>query len=290
MTKPDEPDRRPAEQDAQNVPDVPEGPDAETAEAAEAAAPDADGPREADADVPRDADASQDAGTAEGSGAGADADTSRYRDRAYRSGAGLAGGVLLLALIAWLGIDALVRGQGRTPWLSLATMLLLVPLVVAFTVRPAVFAGPERLRIRNPFRVITLPWGAVAELRSGYSNEVVAHSGRKYQLWAIPVSMRARKRASRQELGVTASAAPRGLFGGGGRTVSGTFGGTREQQAAAAAARAARPDQSMDDLRELAGIHGDAPAAQGEPEVHWSYEVIAPALAGAVLLVVLLAM
>lgn len=54
---------------------------------------------------------------------------------------GLVGGVLLLAIVAWLGFDALVAGKGRTPWLALATLLLLVPLIVAFTVRPAVFAG-----------------------------------------------------------------------------------------------------------------------------------------------------
>ncbi|NEY37117.1 PH domain-containing protein, partial [Streptomyces sp. PRKS01-65] len=121
------------------------------------------------------------------------------RDRVYRSPGGIAGGVLLLAVIGWLGIDAVLSGEGRTPWLALAVLLLLVPLVVAFTLRPAVFAGEDRLRIRNPLRVVVLPWGQVASLRSGYTNEVVAASGTKYQLWAIPVSLRARKKAARQE-------------------------------------------------------------------------------------------
>ncbi|WP_373316979.1 PH domain-containing protein [Streptomyces sulfonofaciens] len=220
-------------------------------------------------------------------------------DRVFRSAAGIAGGVLLLALVAWLGIDALIRGQGRTPWLALATMLLVVPLVSAFTVRPAVYANDERLRVRNPFRTITLPWAAVSALRSGYSNEVLDRAGAKYQLWAIPVSLRARKKAGHEQ--VRAAAAESGQGGGGvfgaprPRGLTGAFGG-------AAGARRGRPtgpgasgpvrapaDRTMDDLRELAETRAEEPLAQGEPEVRWSYEVMAPALAGLVLLAVLLA-
>ncbi len=125
--------------------------------------------------------------------------TTPYKDRVYRSPAGVVGGVLVLAVIAWLGIDAVVVGEGRTPWLALATMLFLVPLVFAYTLRPAVFVNDDRLRIRNPLRTIVLPWGQVASLRSGFSNEVVDDSGTKYQLWALPVSVRARSKAARQE-------------------------------------------------------------------------------------------
>lgn len=110
----------------------------------------------------------------------------------------LIGGFLLLVIIGWLGVDAVVSGTGRTPWLALAAMILVVPLVVAFTLRPAVFANDDRLRIRNPFRVIVIPWGQVETFRSGYSNEVLVESGTKYQLWAIPVSLRGRKKAARQ--------------------------------------------------------------------------------------------
>ncbi|WP_374119298.1 PH domain-containing protein [Streptomyces odontomachi] len=215
-------------------------------------------------------------------------------DRVYRSGAGMAGGVLLLALIAWLGIDALVRGQGHTPWLALATMLLLVPLVSAFTLRPAVFANDERLRVRNPLRTITLPWAAVAALRAGYSNEVLDQAGTKYQLWAIPVSLRARKRASRAELRArSANSRPSGgLFGGSrSRTLPGAFGGGTPGQSSGVRdlePSRATADRSMDDLRELVETRAAAPAAQGEPEVRWCYEVLAPALAGLVLLAVLL--
>ncbi|GGV86959.1 membrane protein [Streptomyces griseoloalbus] len=219
----------------------------------------------------------------------------QYQDRIYRSPAGLAGGVLLLAIIAWLGIDAVVAGEGRTPWLALATMLVLVPLVVAYTLRPAVYVNDDRLRVRNPFRVIVLPWGQVASLRSGFSNEVFDDSGAKYQLWALPVSLRARSKASRQETRAAARAA-RGDGGGrggrGGRVARGGGNGVGGLGPGAGpeAPRRAESDRAMDEMRELLERRQGAEAAQGEVTVRWAYEIAGPAVAGAVLLAVLLAL
>ncbi|MET8821918.1 MULTISPECIES: PH domain-containing protein [Streptomyces] len=211
------------------------------------------------------------------------------KDRVYRSPAGLAGGVLLLALALWLGIDAVVAGEGRTPWVALAALLFLVPLVAAYTVRPAVLSNDDRLRVRNPFRVITLPWGQVASFRSGYSNEVFTEAGDKYQLWSIPVSLRGRKKAARQE-------ARRAAGGGRGRGgVLGGFGGFGGAGAADVGGAAAdgpvraETDKIMDELRETLEARKPANTSQGEVSVRWAYEVMAPAAAGAVLLAVLLA-
>ncbi|KUJ40040.1 hypothetical protein ACZ90_68940 [Streptomyces albus subsp. albus] len=186
----------------------------------------------------------------------------------------MAGGVLLLALGAWLGIDAMVNGDGQTPWVALAGLVFMVPLVVAFTLRPAVYAGADRLKVRNPFRTITLPWASVEGVRAGYSAEVLA-GGEKYQLWAIPVSLRQRKRATRRQ----AQAAAEDVSG---RTKA--HSGVDIDQDVRAAA-----DQTVADLRELAERNARRAGAQGEPEVRWAIEVVAPAVAGAVLLGVLLA-
>ncbi|MET7730873.1 PH domain-containing protein [Streptomyces sp. NPDC005402] len=211
------------------------------------------------------------------------------RDRIYRSPMALIGGFLLLVIIGWLGIDAVVSGTGRTPWLALAALILAVPLVIAFTLRPAVFANDHRLRIRNPFRVIVVPWGEVEMFRSSYSNELFVKSGGKYQLWAIPVSLRGRKKAARQ----TARQAARpsdargsgrglGLFGGGMQADG--FGG---RAPVPEGPTRAETDKIMDELRELLEARGKAKTSQGEVSVRWAYEIVGPAVAGAVLLTIL---
>jgi hypothetical protein len=203
-----------------------------------------------------------------------------YADRAYRSMAGICGGVLLLVLAAWLGGDAIVRGNGHTPWLALAGLLLCVPLIIGFTIRPAVFANAERVRIRNPFRTITLPWSSVDTVRASYSTELFA-GDRKFQLWAIPVSMRARKRAARQ----TARAK---VATGEGRRDPFTPAPRRRPTAADVDGTVRSwSDQALGELRELAErevVDEVRPPAV----VRWAYEVIAPAAAGAVVLAVLL--
>lgn len=222
------------------------------------------------------------------SGASADrAPEPVYADRCYRSPGALAGGVFLLLLAAWLGTDALLNGDSRTRLTVLSGLVLAVPLVVAFTLRPAVYASAQRMRVRNPFRTITVPWGTVEAVRSGYSSEVVA-GGTKYQLWSIPVSLRARKRASRRAERAERAAAqgqtapvpgrPTGLFGLGG--VPGADDAVGDRRAPS--------DQAIDELRVLAADNAAKPSAQGEVTVRWAYEIAAPALVGAVALALVL--
>ncbi|MFD6279458.1 PH domain-containing protein [Streptomyces sp. NPDC060209] len=199
-----------------------------------------------------------------------------YADRTFRSGAGLVSGALLILLAGWIGGDAVVQGKGWVPWLALAALLTVIPLIVAFTLRPAVFADEERIRIRNPFRTIVLPWTDVSTLRAAYSSEIFTHSGDKYQLWAVPVSLRERKRAARK-------ATQQAHDDPYGRTS--VHADVRDSQARAAAA-----DRTVADLRELAerAGRGKGPGAT-TASARWAYEVIVPAVVGAVLFVVLLA-
>ncbi|WP_328750076.1 PH domain-containing protein [Streptomyces sp. NBC_00285] len=209
------------------------------------------------------------------------------RDRIYRSPLALIGGFLLLVIIGWLGVDAVLSGDGRSPWLALAALILVVPLVVAFTLRPAVFANHDRLRIRNPFRVIVVPWGEVEMFRSGFSNEVLATSGTKYQLWSIPVSLRGRKKAARQTARQSSGRGPSrglGLFGGG--MEADALGGRTPVPEGPARAET---DQIMDELRAMLEARGKAKTSQGEVTVRWAYEIAGPAVAGALLLAILVA-
>ncbi|KQX58991.1 MULTISPECIES: PH domain-containing protein [unclassified Streptomyces] len=201
--------------------------------------------------------------------------SAEFADRVFRSPLGIASGVFLLLLAALFAGDAMVRGEGRSPWIALAGLLLAVPLIVAFTIRPAVYANDHRLRIRNPFRSITLPWATVADIRAGYSSEVFTQEGAKYQLWAVPVSLRQRKKAARK-------AARASQDDPHGRTS--TTADVRDS-----ASRTAPTDQTVADLRELASLHAGNPGARGEVRVRWAFEIIAPAVAGLLLLVILIA-
>ncbi|GAA1905893.1 PH domain-containing protein [Streptomyces sodiiphilus] len=196
----------------------------------------------------------------------------QYADRRYRSGSALAAGVLLLGLMAWMGGDAILRGEGRMPLTAAAALLFLVPLVVAFTLRPVVLAGDRRIRVRNPFRTISAPWGSVETVRAGYSCELLA-DGSKYQLWSIPVSLRARGKANRHNQRLAAGQQPRtGPFGLGGVTEQ----STQEQTAPS--------DIAVAELRELAERHHGSEDAQGPVTVRWAWEILAPLGAGAVAL------
>ena len=53
--------------------------------------------------------------------------------------------------------------------------------------------------------------------------------------------------------------------------------------------RRAPSDRTVDELRGLAEQHGEDEAAQGKVRVRWAYEVMAPAVVGAVALIALTA-
>ncbi|MFD9129100.1 PH domain-containing protein [Kitasatospora sp. NPDC059571] len=193
-----------------------------------------------------------------------------YADRIYRSGPGIISGILLLAVAAWLIGDAVISGTGRTPWVALAAAPVFAFPVIAYTLRPAVYANDRRLLVRNPLRTVLAPWAAVEGLKAGYSVELFA-GGSKYQVWAVPVSIRQRKTAGRRAARARAAGEPEA------RLRPGQPDPTR-----------AWSDQVVAELQEMAERHGASPAAAGSVSVSWCWWVIAPTLAGLAALVTLI--
>ena len=226
--------------------------------------------------------------------------TPGYADRSYRSKPGAAAGVLLLVLTLWLCVDALVKGHGQTPWFALATLFLAVPLVTAFTLWPVVRANDDRLVVRNPFRTVTAPWKRVESLHAALSVELRA-DGKKYQVWAVPVSLRQRKRAGRRSMiskgDASVISSRRGQdsrFPVGGPGLLSAF--PRSSAASYGSADSAGPsvawaDRVVQELLELRNraVEEDRADAEGAVAVVWTWWVVAPAVAGAVALIVLLA-
>jgi len=236
-----------------------------------------------------------------------------FSDRVHRSTPSAVTGVLLIALVLWMTIDAMATGGGRTPWIAAAVLVLAVPVIIGWTLWPSVRHNPQRLTIRNPLRTITLPWTAVDDVQAGYSVELRAQ-GRKFQLWAVPVSLRQRKRASVRSQRMAAGGSPYGggLFGGRGGGRGAMAGGTMD--AGGPGLRAAlkaqhggdygadRPDPTrawsdrvVDELREAARRAEARAKDAGEPaptaadvRVRWNWPLIGVPLVGLILLIVLL--
>ncbi|MFB7911187.1 PH domain-containing protein [Kitasatospora sp. NPDC059146] len=205
-----------------------------------------------------------------------------YADRVYRSVPGVISGVFLLAVAAWLIGDAAVTGTGRTPYVALAALPVFALPVIAYTLRPAVFADSRRLVVRNPWRTITVPWASVDALRAGYSVELLSGE-KKYQVWAVPVSLRQRKRANRALSRGNAEHASRtglglGLAARTNPVVQGSSDPTR-----------AWSDQVTDVLQGMAERNGRRPDAAGPVVVRWCWWVIVPALLGLVALITVIA-
>jgi hypothetical protein len=209
---------------------------------------------------------------------GSAADEPQYADRVYRSVPGIISGVMLLAVAAWLIGDAVVAGTGATPWVALAAAPVFGFPVAAYTLRPVVRANDRRLLVRNPLRTVVAPWGKVEGLKAGYSVELFA-GGHKYQVWAVPVSLRQRKKATRRAARAAAEGDPKQSRPG----------------LTATAARTPRPgeldptrawsDAVVEALQQQAERNAHHPAAQGEVEVSWCWWVIVPTLVGLVALV-----
>ncbi|MBF9073245.1 PH domain-containing protein [Streptacidiphilus sp. NEAU-YB345] len=218
----------------------------------------------------------------------------------------MAGGVFLLALLLFLSIDAMLHGSGRAPITAAAVLVAAAPLVTAFTLWPQVRSGEKRLLVRNPFRTIDAPWGTVESLTAALSVELRA-GGRKFIVWALPVSMRQRKRANKQAM---IAAGDRSVGGGagrggreGGRLGFGLMGGADRRGGGGfgrpddTGPTQAWADKTVIELNERAemfraergAVDEGAAAVTDQVKVTWTWPIIAPLAAGIIALIVILA-
>jgi len=116
----------------------------------------------------------------------------------YRGPAALIGGALVVLFCGFGAIDLLVE-SGTQDLVAAAILALVAVLAALYGVYPAAYAWNDRLVVRNPFRTIELPWDAVTDLSARLS--FIAHTeSRRFTVWAIPVSLRERRRSERHRV------------------------------------------------------------------------------------------
>ena len=252
---------------------------------------------------------------------GASSTSPAEKPTVYRGVGAILGGSLAVLFCLYGAIDLLVEA-GVADLLGAAILLLVVVLAFFFGVYPAAFSDQDGLLVRNPFRTIRLPWSAVTELSANLS--FVAHTeGAHYTVFAIPVSLRDRRKADKQRLKTLAQAQREARRAGGGRGAE-LFGGPRSSYRDDHIERLAFADQAVTEMNErrqayaarvkvaakaaaASSAEGDGGAVDGEvdkptpaaagvsgtgaaaaPEVHWAWPSLALCAAAVVFLIVAL--
>jgi hypothetical protein len=138
--------------------------------------------------------------------------TENEKPTVYRGAAALIG-CALAALFCGIGAADLIIESGTRNLTGASILLLVAVLAGLYGVYPAAFSWSDRLVVRNPFRTIELPWPAVTDLSARLS--FIAHAeGGRFTVWAIPVSLRERRKADRhrvRDLNQTQRAVKRGM-------------------------------------------------------------------------------
>lgn len=142
----------------------------------------------------------------------ADPSSPSEKPTVYRGAGALIGGALVVLFCGFGSVDLIVE-DGTRDLTGAAILALVAVLAWLYGVYPAAFAWTDRLVVRNPFRTIALPWETVTNLSARLS--FVAHTETKrYTVWAIPVSLRDRRKSERvrmKEMSQAQRAARRGV-------------------------------------------------------------------------------
>ena len=101
-------------------------------------------------------------------------------------------GVALLALVAMLLADALVRGRWDVALLSLPALGLVVCVAAEVFLRPGIRLHPDGVTVVNPLRTSEVPWSDVADVSTRFLVSVQTRSGRRISCWGAPAAARIR--------------------------------------------------------------------------------------------------
>ena len=104
--------------------------------------------------------------------------------------------ILWYLLAIFSAYDLVQRGEGRTIWIGLSAIALITVVVYATGQRPAVFATPTGVLLRNVVRDVWLPWHLVERIDSTWSL-VIRTADRGYGSWAVTGASSSRQRGPR---------------------------------------------------------------------------------------------
>lgn len=134
---------------------------------------------------------SQDSPRSSGSAAGPSPDPA---PRIFRSTSARVLGWTLLTVTALNYVDLAVRGRNHAAAVAAAALLLGGGVAYVLCLRPRIEARATELLIRNPFRDVRAPWGAVTKV--DVTDAIRVHAGqRSYRSWTLQETSRARVRA-----------------------------------------------------------------------------------------------
>ena len=196
----------------------------------------------------------------------------------YRGPGAVFGGAIVFLFCLGGGLDLLIE-EGTADLVGVSVLFLVAALGFAYGVYPAAFSGPDALVVRNPLRTIALPWSIVTKV-SAQLSFIAFTTGQRYTVWAVPVSIRDRRKAERTRLRELSRQARGDRQRAGGFS----FGAPRTSSTSREIDRLSYADQALSEMgarREAwcdrNGIDPEAePTSTEPPVITWNVTTLAP--------------
>ena len=97
-------------------------------------------------------------------------------------------GLALLALVAVLLADALLRGRWDVAVLALPALVLVTCLAVEVFLRPGIRLHAGGITVVNPLVTYEVPWALVADVTTRFLVAVETADGRRIRCWGAPTA------------------------------------------------------------------------------------------------------